>query len=49
MEMLFPRKGPEFPWIAQRAAKFVDQLGHNRVTLRCDNELTIEALVRAIA
>ena len=27
-----------FPWIAKRAAKFIDQLGHNRVTLRCDNE-----------
>ena len=27
----------------------VDQLGHNRVTLRCDNELAIEALAREIA
>ena len=31
--MLVPRKGTEFPWIAKRAAKFIDQLGHNRVTL----------------
>ena len=30
--MLVPRKGTEFPWIARRAAKFIDQLGHNRVT-----------------
>ena len=36
--MLVPRKGTEFCWIAQRAARFVDQLGHNRVTLRCDNQ-----------
>ena len=32
--MLVPRKGTKFPWIAKRAAKFIDQLGHNRVTLR---------------
>ena len=38
--MLVPRKGTEFPWIAKRAATFIDQLGHNRVTLRCDNEPT---------
>ena len=36
--MLFPRNGSEFPWIAKRTAKFIDQLGHNRVTHRCDNE-----------
>ena len=42
--LLVPRKGTEFPWIAKRAAKFIDQLGHNRVTLRCDNEPAIEAV-----
>ena len=47
--MLVPRKGTEFPWIAKRAAKFIDQLGHNRVTLRCDNEPAIEALEREVA
>ena len=36
------------PWIAKRAAKFIDQLGHNRVTLRCDDEPAIEALVGEI-
>ena len=36
--MLVPRKGTEFPWIARRAAKFIDRLGHNRVTLRCHSE-----------
>ena len=41
--VLVPRKGTEFPWIAKRAAKFIDQLGHNRVTLRCDNEPAIVA------
>ena len=34
------------PWTAKRAARFIDQLGHNRVTLRCDNEQAIEALAR---
>ena len=47
--MLISRKGTEFAWIAKIAAKFIDQLGHNRVTLRCDNELAIEALAREIA
>ena len=47
--MLVPRKGPEFTWIVKRAAKFIDQLGHNRVTLRCDTEPAIEALAREIA
>ena len=46
--MLVPRKGTEFPWIAKRAARFIDQLGHNRVTLRCDSEPPIEALAREI-
>ena len=47
--VLVPRKGTEFPRIAKRAAKFIDQLGHNRVMLRCDNEPAIEALPREIA
>ena len=47
--MLVPRKGTEFLWIAKRAAKFIDHLGHNRVTLRCDNDLAIEAVAREIA
>ena len=47
--MLVPRKGTEFPWIAKRAARFIDQLGHNRATLRCHNEPAIEALAREIA
>ena len=46
---LVPIKGTEFPWISKRTAKFIDQLGHNRVTLRCDNEPAIEALARGIA
>ena len=47
--MLVPRKGTEFPWIAKRAARFIDQLGHNTVTLRCDNELAIETVALEIA
>ena len=47
--MLVPRKGTEFAWIAKRAARFIDQLGHNTVTLRCDNEPAIEAVAREIA
>ena len=47
--MLVPRRGTEFSWVAKKAAKFIDQLGHNRVTLRCDNEPAIEALAKEIA
>ena len=47
--VLVPRKGTVFPWIAKRAVTFIDQLGHNRVALRCDNEPAIEALAREIA
>ena len=47
--MLLPRRGTEFPRIAKRAAKFVDWLGHNRVTLRCDNEPAIEAVAKETA
>ena len=32
--MFIPTKGIESPWITKRAARFIDQLGHNRVTLR---------------
>ena len=39
----------EFPSIAKRAARFVNQLGHKRDTLRYDNEPAIEALAREIA
>ena len=47
--MLVPRKGTEFPWIAKRAAKFIDQRGHNRVTFRCDNEPANAACARETA
>ena len=46
--MLVPRKGSEFPWIAKRAANFIDQLRHNRVSLKCDDEPAIEALAKEI-
>ena len=42
--MLVPREGTELPWIVKRAARFIDQLGHNTVTLRCDNEPATEAM-----
>ena len=33
----------------KQSSEVHDQLGHNRVTLRCDNEPAIEALAREIA
>ena len=44
--MLVPRRRTNFPWIEKRAAKFIDPLGQNSVTLRCDKEPAIEALER---
>ena len=41
--------GTEFSWIAKRAARFIDQLGHNTVAPMCDNDLSIEAVAREIA
>ena len=46
--MLVSGMGTEFPWIAKRAARFIDQLGQNRVTLRCDTEPATGALAREI-
>ena len=42
-------EGNGFSWIAKRAPRFIYQLGHNTVTLRCDNELAIEAVAKEIA
>ena len=48
--MLVPRTGTLFfLGFARRAAKFIDLLGHNRVTLRCDTEPAIEEWAREIA
>ena len=44
--MLVPRKGTENHPGAKIAVNIIDQLGHNRVTLRCDTEPAIEALAR---
>ena len=42
-EMLVPKKGN-----AKRAAMFTNQVGHNRVKLRCDNDPAIEALASEV-
>ena len=46
---MVPRRETEFPWTAKRAARFIDQLGHNKVSLGRDSEPTTEALAREIA
>ena len=43
---LVPRKGSEFPWIAKRAARFINHFGHNMNTFSCDKVSAIEALTR---
>ena len=37
------------PGLQREPARFIDQLGRNRVTLRCDSEPAMEALAREIA
>ena len=47
--MLVPKKGNRTSLEGEkRAAKFSDQLGNNRVVLRCDSELEVEALAREL-
>ena len=35
--------------MAKRVSKFIDQHGHNRVTLRCDSGRANEAMARELA
>ena len=39
----------ESPGSQKEQRRLIDQIGHNRVTLRCDNEPAIDALAREIA
>ena len=46
--MAFPGKGNAAPWIAKRVADWLDSLGSQTVTLKCDNEPAILALAQEI-
>ena len=46
--MAVPGKGNAAPWIAKRVADWLDWLGSQTVTLKCDNEPAILALAQEI-
>ena len=46
--MAVPGKGNAAPWIAKRVADWLDWLGSQTITLKCDNEPAIIALAQKI-
>ena len=48
LAMAFPGKCSAAPWIAKRVADWLDSLGSQTVTLKCDNEPAILALAQEI-
>ena len=48
LAMAVPGKGNAAPWIAKRVADWLDWLGGQTATLKCDNEPAILALVQEI-
>lgn len=49
--MCTPCKGTAHPWVAQRSAEWIEDLGYERIILKTDNEPSIVALsndIRAI-
>eukprot|EP00972_Heterocapsa_arctica_P110303 16239770-Heterocapsa_arctica.AAC.1 len=49
LSMAVPSKREEPIWVPQRCAKWVDNLGHQRVTLKTVQEPSIRAWARAVA
>ena len=48
LEMAVLEQGNAAPWIAKRVADWLDWLGSQTVTLKCDNEPSILALAQEI-
>ena len=46
--MAVPGKGNAAPWIAKRVADWLDSMGSQTATLKCDNEPAILALAQEI-
>ena len=46
--MVVPEKGNAAPWLVMRVADWLDWLGSQTVTLKCDNESAILALAKEI-
>jgi hypothetical protein len=49
LSMAVPSKGDEPAWVPQRCARWIDNLGHQSVTLKTDQEPSIRAWARAVA
>ena len=48
MAMAVPAKGDGTQWVNDRCAKWVDDLGFQKVTFKSDEEVSIAALITAI-
>ena len=48
LAMAVPGKGNAAPWIAKRVANWLDWMGSQTVTLKCDNKPAILALAKEI-
>ena len=46
LAMAVPGKGNSAEWVARRLAKWIEQFGHTKVTVKADNEHSITALIR---
>ena len=49
MCMAVPKKGEDPDWVPQRCARWIDDLGYSRVTLKTDQEPSIRSWARAVA
>jgi hypothetical protein len=49
LAMAVPSKGEEPAWVPQRCARWIDNLGYQKVTLKTDQEPSIRAWARAVA
>ena len=43
-----PKKGGDVAWVARRCARWLDNLGHKRITIKTDQEPSIEAWAQSV-
>lgn len=48
LALAVPRKGGDAAWVARRCARWLDNLGHKRITIKTDQEPSIEAWAQSV-
>ena len=48
MATVTPRKGDSDGWVVEKLAKWIDDLGHQKVVIKTDQEPSITALMRSV-